>query len=231
MPNTLIDYAKNKPYIFTRTLKFGMSGEDVMQLQKRLYQENGPDGLPCYQYKKNGEMYFSTYFGLNLQHAVERYQTARGIVYSGTPSTTGYGAMGPITMKTLNAGSIKPVEETKIDIWADAIQEYEGWTPGSRSYRNNNPGNLRYVGQPTAIGHDSANFCIFKTYADGRAALELMLTNACTGKSKVYRPTMTLLEFYHVYAPAADSNNPDKYAAFVASKLGVSLADQISSLV
>jgi hypothetical protein len=227
MPNTIIDYLKTQKYTFTRVLRRGMKGTDVMELQKRLANETAFDGAPCFS---GGP--FDVSFGPLTENAVKRYQKTLGIVSSGTWQTTGYGQLGPKTMKALNAGNTPPTPPAnKIGAWADAIQVHEGWFPGSRSYRNNNPGNLRFVGQRLAIGSDSSNFCIFKTYADGRATLEQMLINAATGKSSVYRPEMSLLDFFNKYAPSADNNNPGAYAADVARRIGVPVETQIKNLV
>lgn len=97
-----------------------------------------------------------------------------------------------------------------------AIQKMEGWYVGSRSYRNNNPGNLKYVGQPSAVGKDSNNFCIFPDYSTGFDALKRMVKNACMGKSDVYFPTDSIYNFFSKYAPASDKNNPKLYAEAVA---------------
>lgn len=232
MTNEIINYAKAQKYRFTRVLHIGMSGTDVMELQKRLNKETAFDGSPCYGYAVNGKIFFSTYFGPHTEEAVRRYQKTHGLVSSGDYKTTGYGQLGPRTMAALNADNVVPPKPaSKLSAWADAIQIHEGWFPGSRSYRNNNPGNLRYVGQKRAIGKDSGNFCIFKTYADGRLTLEEMLTNAATGKSSVYNPEMTLLDFFSKYAPSADNNNPAAYAADVAKRIGVPVETQIKNLV
>ena len=51
---------------------------------------------------------------------------------------------------------------------AEAMAEWEGfYDVGTRAFRNNNPLNVKYVGQPLAIGKDDKNFCIFKTPDDG----------------------------------------------------------------
>lgn len=94
-------------YMFTRTLKFRMSGADVMELQKRLSKEKALDGGMCYRYKENNQLYFGTYFGLNTMYAVQRYQAIKKIVSSGTPETTGYGQVGPKTLATLNGTEFK----------------------------------------------------------------------------------------------------------------------------
>lgn len=57
-----------------------------------------------------------------------------------------------------------------VDTIASAIQQFEGWFPGSVSYRNNNPGNLMYVGQAGATGADSRGYAIFPDYATGYQA-------------------------------------------------------------
>ena len=113
------------------------------------------------------------------------------------------------------------IKISKINAWAEAIKEYEGWSVGSRSFRNNNPGNLRYAFQFGTTGKDKNSFAIFATYEDGWKALVNQLTIAANGKSRVYKPDMSLMDFFQIYAPASDSNEPKSYALFVARKLGV----------
>ena len=107
-----------------------------------------------------------------------------------------------------------------IEKMADAIQSFEGWAPGSRSYRNNNPGNLRPVGftYPGQTGLDDQGHAIFDSYASGRAALIHQLTLAFSGNSHEYSPTDTLYEFFSKYS----ERNQVPYAEYVASQLGVS---------
>lgn len=118
---------------------------------------------------------------------------------------------------------------------ADAIQRFEGFTPGSVAYRNNNPGNLKYFGGEKwqgQIGVDKSGFIIFDTYSNGRRALTKLLTNAATGAlAPSYLPTMTLLQFFSRYAPTSDANNPTQYAEFVARELNVDPMTPISELV
>ncbi len=226
MPNEIIDYAKAQQYIFPRQLDLGDSGTDVMELQKRLAKEIALDGQPCFQYPGG----FTTYFGEWTQKAVQRYQAAQGIVSHGTPKTTGYGRVGNITLASLNK-SVEPTKPSNLmNKWADAIQKHEGWYVGSRSYRNNNPGNIKFIGQKRAIGSDGT-FCIFATYADGRQELIDLLVRAATGKSSYYRPEMTLRQFYAVYAPSSDNNNPDAYAVAVAKSMGISVDTQIKNIL
>lgn len=112
----------------------------------------------------------------------------------------------------------------KIQLFAAAIQHFEGFYPGSRSFRNNNPANFRFtpfIKSLGAIKGDINNYAVFKTYVAGYAALITFLTDACQDKLKSYHSTMTLNDFYAVYAPAADKNSPLIYSKFVAGQLGV----------
>jgi PKD repeat protein len=77
--------------IITRSLNIGSEGSDVTALQKYLASNTSiyPEGL------------VTGYFGALSQSAVQRWQASRGIVSSGTPSTTGYGVVGPKTREAL----------------------------------------------------------------------------------------------------------------------------------
>lgn len=118
--------------------------------------------------------------------------------------------------------------------WARAIQRHEGYFPGSASYRNNNPGNFRCSG--LVMGEFGAikcvnNLAVFKTFDDGFNALKQFLIYAAEGKLRAYKPDMTLYQFYAVYAPAADSNNPKNYAEAVAKDLKISPDTKIKMLL
>ena len=113
--------------------------------------------------------------------------------------------------------------------FCQAIAIYEGAdVVGARPYRNGNPGDLRWpYGAPYpwgATGVDGGEFLIFPDCATGFAALEAMVTRAAKGQSRVYKPSMTLVEFFDVYAPSSDSNNPNAYASWVAERIGVDAA-------
>jgi len=118
-------------------------------------------------------------------------------------------------------------DKKTLEEWAEAIKIHEGWYPGSRSYRQNNPGNLRYSKFQTGT---DGGFSVFATYDDGFKALVYQLKLAVTGSSAVYKPTMTLLEFFQTYAPSSDNNYPETYAAAVAKKLGIKTSDIISDV-
>lgn len=77
----------------TNQLDLGERGSDVSELQSFLARDRAiyPEGL------------VTGYFGQLTKAAVERFQTAQGIVSQGTPVTTGYGRVGPITMARINS--------------------------------------------------------------------------------------------------------------------------------
>lgn len=123
------------------------------------------------------------------------------------------------------------VNPSRISAWAEAIKSYEGWSPGSRSYRNNNAGNLKFIGQEGATHADNAGFAVFSLYEFGWKALVRQLTIAANGTSKVYKPTDTLVDFFKKYAPSRDNNDPVAYAMFVANRLKVAHTIQIKELL
>lgn len=123
----------------------------------------------------------------------------------------------------------------KRQIWYEdekgAVTIHEG---GSRSWRNNNPGNLRF-GKSGAIGTDDGKFSIFPDVETGRKAKVALIQ----GKYKDYASVKEMLEGKFDaagkfvpgsgYAPRSDSNDPDDYAAFIAKKTGLdTLSKKIS---
>jgi len=77
----------------TSYMSLGSTGADVTELQTYLATNASiyPQGL------------VTGYFGELTQAAVERFQTAQGIISQGKPETTGYGRVGPQTMARINA--------------------------------------------------------------------------------------------------------------------------------
>lgn len=124
-----------------------------------------------------------------------------------------------------NAPTTKPDTNT-LARFCIAIQAYEGYYVGSRSYRNCNPGNIRFTTltqELGAIGKDDKDFAIFPSYQVGFTALKSMIAIFASGSSSYYRPSMTLPQFFAVYAPSSDNNSPDVYAQFIAKQLGVDI--------
>lgn len=109
---------------------------------------------------------------------------------------------------------------------AAAIQSFEGWRPGSVSFRNNNPGNLKYANQKGAVGCDAGGFAVFPTYEAGRQALCTQLAMAFNGTSRVYTPEDTLYDFFSKYT----EGDSIPYANFVADKLGVTAHTRLKDI-
>lgn len=105
---------------------------------------------------------------------------------------------------------------TGLEALADAIMNHEGWTPGSVSNRNRNPGNL--TSSPLAREKDAAGrFCVFPSLRDGYTALLFELRMKVTGHNEHHiGPDSTLDQLFDVYAPRADHNDPNAYAVAVA---------------
>ena len=74
-------------------LDLGDRGAEVTELQT--YLSTTPSIYP--------ERLVTGYFGQLTKAAVERFQTSVGIVSQGTPATTGYGRVGPLTQAAINA--------------------------------------------------------------------------------------------------------------------------------
>ncbi len=79
--------------VLYRSLRLGMLGSDVSSVQKYLAADRTiyPEGLVTGRY------------GVLTEAAVKRWQAANKIVASGSPATTGYGAIGPKTRAALVA--------------------------------------------------------------------------------------------------------------------------------
>ena len=98
---------------------------------------------------------------------------------------------------------------------ASTIQKVEGYYPGTLAYRNNNPGNLIYVGQPGATP-GAGGFAAFPSYDAGYQALLNQIQNYANRG-------LTIQQMMDIYAPASQpGNNPTLYANQIASALGVS---------
>lgn len=119
-----------------------------------------------------------------------------------------------------------------LDAFAQQIKRVEGYYPpgtpgyptGSLAYRNNNPGNIRYVTYYAnhfgAVPGDGG-YARFPTYAIGYEALKHQITlDANRG--------LTIRQMMAKYAPASDGNDPAGYAATIARALGVSVDTLVS---
>jgi hypothetical protein len=127
-----------------------------------------------------------------------------------------------------------------VEALADSIFRFEGWIPpgvdprmphGSHSWRNRNPGNLRPVGSDpggrgAVVPVDAENYRVFDSLADGWIELKRDIAAKLAG-SHGLTDASTLRNFFDIYAPSDDNNNPDKYAnqvaAWLSRDLGVTI--------
>lgn len=103
-----------------------------------------------------------------------------------------------------------------------------------RSFRNNNFGNLNYVGQEGASleaknGKGEARFAKFNTPEEGFRALANQLTSYSEGTSKAagYKKLNTVQDIIKLYAPESE-NNTSQYVDSLSKKLGVRGDEQLN---
>lgn len=139
---------------------------------------------------------------------------------------------------TKSAGATGTWTETKIK---KIISYGSGWltvelSDGSRqkryngtlSWRNNNPGNIKFgdfAKAEGAIGPGGGGHAVFPDLKTGRSAMKKLLFTSIRGYN-----TKTIRQAIATYAPASDGNKPDKYAKYVASQLQVSLDTKLNGL-
>ncbi len=107
-----------------------------------------------------------------------------------------------------------------------AIFYFEGGNlvnPNVRCIRNNNPGNLRPTAQDQPA--DDSDYRVFPTFKDGWISL---LADIRFKVQNHLKPTSTMVDFFNLYAPAEDHNNPHSYAQFVCKWLSDALDKQIT---
>jgi hypothetical protein len=131
----------------------------------------------------------------------------------------------------------------KIELFALAQKAHEGWFDGSISWRCNNPGNIimsdlaRKHGAKEFYKHPRTGheFAIFPAYENGWEALIELITNACTGKSKIYSPDWTILQYCTKYSPIRNKQgivvSNYTYANDVAKRVGVSINTKLKDLL
>lgn len=125
----------------------------------------------------------------------------------------------------------KKNKEKVIERLAKVIAKQEGfYVPNSRAQRNHNPGNLIYVGQSKAIGKDDAGFAIFSNDEDGWEALKWQLDYIFEGKSKYYKPEMTIEEFVNVWASTSPLEEKKAYAKAIADEFKVDVKTPLKEL-
>lgn len=110
-----------------------------------------------------------------------------------------------------------------------AIQNQEGYYPGSPAYQNNNPGNLVYAGQPGATP-GAGGFAKFSSYSAGQTAeVNQIQLDVTRGTDVNGNPINNLSDLISSWAPPSE-NNTTTYIANVASQTGIDPMMDFSSL-
>ena len=102
---------------------------------------------------------------------------------------------------------------------------------GDRPYRNNNPGNLRYMGRSGpqraqadgALGVEQGGFAMFPSAKAGEDALGAAIERGAASRR-------SLASFLNQYAPSTDHNTTAAYIATVAKALGVDASATLDQL-
>ncbi|HDG7741790.1 TPA: hypothetical protein PCJ00_002177 [Klebsiella quasipneumoniae] len=103
--------------------------------------------------------------------------------------------------------------QTSIVHGANIQPDIPGGTGNTLADRNNNPGNIRPVG--------GGGYRTFENALRGWTAMKNQLMRYFTGKT-TGRRLQTIMDIVSTWAPAADNNDPAKYARDVAGWMGVS---------
>jgi len=113
---------------------------------------------------------------------------------------------------------------------ANAIQNQEGYYPGSVAYTNNNPGNLVYAGQPGATA-GPGGFAVFSSYDSGYQALTNQIQlDAVRGTDVNGNPVTNVGELISSWAPASAGNDTASYISNVTQQTGFNASDDLLSL-
>ena len=149
-----------------------------------------------------------------------------------SPTLTATPVLPPNTITSTSTPKTPLNGQIMLGKFCEAIRDFEG-KPGDLNYMLNNPGDCR----PSPVGYlpkyepveiintdtdprypfHIGKFVKFPTYELGWEYLQTMVHMMATN-----HPTWTLIDFFNHFAPASDgSNDPNKYAKFVANRLSV----------
>lgn len=125
--------------------------------------------------------------------------------------------MSPIQPKTsIPATQTPPVAVSMFDKFLAFIRQYEGANPA-----NNNPYDYKYyfggyLPKYGIVKESTGGFAMFETLALGEEYGQTCITEMIDN-----HPQFDFYDFFNVYAPAKDKNNPIAYAKAGANALGV----------
>jgi hypothetical protein len=158
-----------------------------------------------------------------------------GIYISGLlrgPLTRPRRADGSLALRAVHRrrlGALGDVDPVALQSLAQAIQNQEGFFPGSLAYKNNNPGNLVYAGQSGA-SPGAGGFARFNSYQDGYNALLAQINlDANRGTDVNGNPTQTVSQLITSWAPPGQ-NDTAAYIQSVTSQTGFDASDNLLGL-
>lgn len=112
---------------------------------------------------------------------------------------------------------------------AFAMRRHEGWFDGSRSWRNNNPGNLRKSKFEVS---NVRGFSTFSNEHHGFFAAIYDLHCKCSGRTATgLGPKKTISDLIAVYAPPGDNNDVSSYVQSVIGELEIKADTKLSWFV
>lgn len=110
-----------------------------------------------------------------------------------------------------------------------AIESREGYIApcptyptGTSSWRHKNPGNCKDL---------NGNFLTFASKDEGFAYLENYVKRVMANEHSAYPHNPTIAQYFAVYAPTNDANDPVSYSEEVAGKCGVTVDFLVKNLV
>ncbi len=147
----------------TSQLDLGSTGQDVTTLQTYLSTDVNlyPSRL------------VTGYFGLLTQGGVQKFQIQQGIVSSGSPATTGFGRVGPVTRDRLNvvmnAGTVPPGNTVPV---MSSISIQRSATSATFSWTTNEPTTGQIYWSTSGIRADEATGPGQVPFVSGTLALD-----------------------------------------------------------
>jgi hypothetical protein len=119
---------------------------------------------------------------------------------------------------------------SRINEFCQLIQTHEGWYEGSRSWRNNNPGNCKFSTKGYAkkygiVSSDMQGFAVFKTKEIGYSYLRNL-----TQQKMDANPHWNFYQFFEWYAPSTE-NNSKHYADVVAMGMKTLATNSVKGIV
>lgn len=147
------------------------------------------------------------YFGSLTQAAVQRFQAFYGIVSSGSPSTTGYGRVGPATMARMNALIAGGNVSTDVAApYISGVAVTASSNSASVTWNTNEPatGRLYYSLTPITFNEGNERSVGFAITSGNSASFDSMLRSAHSASVSGLSPNTT---YYYLIVVTDPSGN------------------------